>query len=92
MNGENEFRVRAVTRYVVTHFSSNGRDSGGCRQLGEFPNIEQADEVGRALAASVPDATFVTIADRREPVAERYAYTQQEADELMKPPIGTPED
>jgi len=89
MQGENEFRVRAVKRYVVTHFTSDGRGHGNCRQLGEYPNIDQADEVGQALAASVSGATFATIADRREPIAERYAYTPQEADELMALPIGT---
>lgn len=89
MQGENEFRVRAVKRYVVTHFTSDGHGHGKCRQLGEYPNIDQADEVGQALAASVSGATFATIADRREPLAERYSYTSQEADELMALPIGT---
>lgn len=88
MHGENEFRVRAVKRYVVTHFTSDGQGNGSCRQLGEYPNIDQADEVGKALAASVPGATFATVADRREPVAERYAYTPEQSDRLMGEPIG----
>lgn len=89
MQGENEFRVRMVKRYVVTHFTSDGCGNGNCRQLGEYPNIEQADEVGRALAASVPGAVFATVSDRREPVAERYAYTPEQADRLMGDPIDT---
>lgn len=81
--GENEFRVRAVKRFVVTHFSSDGKGTGSCTQFGEFPNIHQADVVGRALAASVPGATFATIEDRRNPLLEVYAYTPEQADALM---------
>lgn len=90
MKGENEFRVRAVKRYVVTHFQSDGNGDGSCRQLGEFPNIEQADEVGKALAASVSGATFATIADRREPIAERFAYTPEQANRLIDDVIDIP--
>jgi hypothetical protein len=63
---ENEFRVRAVKRFVVTHFQSDGKGMASCSQYGEFPNIRQAVEVGRALAASVPGATFATIEDRSD--------------------------
>lgn len=81
---KNEFRVRAVKRYVVTHFSDDVRGSKSCRQFGEFPNIDQANEVAKALAASVPGATFATVAERREPIAEAYAYTSEQSDALMK--------
>lgn len=90
MTGENEFRVRAVKRYVVTHFTSDGKGNGSCRQLGEYPNIDQADEVGKALAASVAGATFATISDRREPIAEVYAYTPAQSDALASATIGIP--
>lgn len=78
---ENEFRVRAVRRFVVTHFQSDGKGAS-CSQYGEFPNIRQAVEVGRALAASVPGATFATIEEQGEPLYEVYAYTPEQADAL----------
>ena len=85
---ENEFRVRAVTRYVVTHFTSTDygcdRLSGSCTQYGEFPNIHQADEVAKALHATTPGSTMVTIEERRVPRISIFAYTRQQADILSK--------
>jgi hypothetical protein len=84
---ENEYRVRAVTRYVVTHYvgedDGNGRLSGRSSQYGEFPNIQQADAVARALHAANPGSTFVTIEDRREPMGIFHAYTSEECERLM---------
>ena len=47
-----EYRVKAVTRYIVTRFESRENDSGGVRSLGEFPTYQQAYDVGYALAKS----------------------------------------
>lgn len=63
---ENEFRVRPVTRYVLTHYHLI-EGKGSIRNVGEFPNVESAEEVGIALQALVPDSTFVTL-EGREPV------------------------
>lgn len=84
MQGENEYRVRPVTRYVVTHFTSDGKGKGACRQFGEFPNQEQADEVAQALASRQPGATFATLERRPEPIAEFYAYTPEQSDALTR--------
>lgn len=45
-----EYRVRPVTRYIVTSFRDEG--DGGCsgRGHGEFDNEQTAYEVGYALA------------------------------------------
>lgn len=82
--GEDEFRVRAVTRYVVTHFTSDGHGNGRCTQFGEFPNIEQADAVAKALHETTPESTFATIEDRREPVCVISAFTHEQSVALMK--------
>jgi hypothetical protein len=48
-----EYRVRPVTRYVVTRFeseiTSNGSACGGCEERGEFSNGDVAYQVGYAL-------------------------------------------
>lgn len=66
---ENEFRVRPVTRYNLTHYESNGR-AAGVRSLGEFDSIDAAEEVGVALHATRPGSTFVTLHAREPKYAE----------------------
>lgn len=49
-----EYKVRPITRYVVTRFETtgpdeNGRGAAGSRCLGEYDNVEVAQEVGYAL-------------------------------------------
>jgi hypothetical protein len=46
-----EYRVRPVTRYIVTRFTANGilHDSSNC---GEFANVKSANKVCAALAAT----------------------------------------
>jgi hypothetical protein len=44
-----EYRVRPVTRYVVTRYEKVDEGSGGVRTLGEYDNQEVAQEVGYAL-------------------------------------------
>lgn len=77
-----EYRVRAVKRYVVTCFTDSV-EATGSTQFGEFPNIEQADAVARALQQSTPGASFATIEERREPVGVFYAYTSEDAERMM---------
>jgi hypothetical protein len=85
---ENEYRVRAVTRYIITHFydqpMGDGLNKCGSEQFGEFPNIEQADAVGRALQAANPGSTFATIEDRREPRGVFYAHSDEGCERLMR--------
>lgn len=57
---ENEFRVRPVTRYNVTHYLSDG-SSGSCASLGEFTSLEAAERVARAMHAGAPGSTFATL-------------------------------
>jgi hypothetical protein len=80
---ENEYRVRAVTRYVVTHFTSDGVRNAGSEQFGEFPNKREAETVGRALCAADPGSTFQTIMDAPEPCGIFYATTSEQAHALM---------
>jgi hypothetical protein len=60
-----EYRVRPITRYIVTHFHSendgNGSNSGGCQECGEFSNEAQANRMGAALSMFDPGSTFVGI-------------------------------
>lgn len=63
MTATNEFRVRPVTRFNLTHFQSEGVASS-VRSLGEFDTIEKAEEVGQALNCLVPGSTFQTLDGR----------------------------
>lgn len=73
----NEFRVRAVERFQLTHFQAPSQVDGGrpgvmrtqgqVRTIGEFPNVESAEEVGVLMQAQVPGSTLTTI-DGRTPV------------------------
>lgn len=45
-----EYRVRPVTRYVVTRFQQDENGGGGVATKGEFDNEELAYAVGYALA------------------------------------------
>ena len=60
-----EYRVKAVTRYIVTRFESRENDSGGVRSLGEFPTYQQAYEVGYALAKSEHEQHGWPVGDMR---------------------------
>lgn len=45
-----EYRVRPVTRFVVTRYEESAAgDVGGSRVLGEYDNRDVAQEVGYAL-------------------------------------------
>lgn len=63
MTATNEFRVRPVTRFNLTHFQADANGSG-VRSLGEFDTVERAEEVGMALNCLVPGSTFQTLDGR----------------------------
>lgn len=45
-----EYRVRPVTRYIITRYEEAENATAGSRQLGEFGNEECAYDVAHALA------------------------------------------
>ncbi len=55
-----QYRVRPITRYVVTRFEShddgNGRESGGSSERGQYDNAQIAFEVASALCKAEHDA------------------------------------
>lgn len=63
----NEFRVRPVTRFILTHHHDPAQPGKTpyTRTVGEFPNVECAEEVGVALQALVPGSTLETIPGRQ---------------------------
>ena len=71
-----EYRVRPVTRYVVTRYESLG-NAGSCQTLGEYPNEYVAQEVGYALCKAeherrgwAPGDTRITYPDMKPTLAE----------------------
>lgn len=60
----NEFRVRPVTRFNLTHCCTNGPGTGSVRSLGEFDTVEQAEEVGMAMNCLVPGSMLTTLEGR----------------------------
>ena len=59
-----EYRVRPVTRYVVTrwHQADNGH-TGGCESRGEFDNAETAYAVAYALCKHEHDSAGTPLGD-----------------------------
>lgn len=63
----NEYGVRKVTRYVVTHFTSqhkvgtNENSEQASSVIGEFDNLKQAEIVAEALSKSDEGSTFYTV-------------------------------
>lgn len=61
-----EYRVRPVTRYIVTRFYSNDADrSAGCETKGEFDSPTVAYEVGYALAKDEHQRLGYPLGDER---------------------------
>ena len=67
-----EYRVRPVTRYIVTrHYSDSSPwgESGGCEERGEFDNLSIAETVAKALGRQEAEtdgigiSVHVTLAD-----------------------------
>lgn len=63
-----EFKVKPITRYIITRYTANDEDFGGkvagCESVGFFENERDADEVMDALAHKDrelnPDYTVTT--------------------------------
>lgn len=60
----NEFRVRPVTRFNLTHYCTDGPGTGSVRSMGEFDTVEQAEEIGMALNCLVPGSVLTTLEGR----------------------------
>lgn len=54
-----EYRVRPVTRYIITRYESSER-VGSVGTVGEFPNVSTANRICEALAATESGATAFT--------------------------------
>jgi hypothetical protein len=59
-----EYKVRPITRYVVTRFWRSPEGSGG-EQKGEYDNADMAYEVGYALAKAEHDQLGWPLTDER---------------------------
>lgn len=59
-----EYRVRPVTRYIVTRFHSDAQ-SGGCETKGEFDSADAAYQVGYALAKDEHQRLGYPVGDER---------------------------
>ena len=70
-----EYRVRPVTRYVVTryHESDSGR-TGGVETKGEYDNEQVAYDVGYALAAHEHQQLGYPVGDERVKYPEAPAF------------------
>ena len=64
MNEKIEYRVRPVTRYIVTRFEQ-GNFAGVVREIGEFDNHDTAYAVGYGLAKNEHDRLGWPIDDMR---------------------------
>lgn len=62
----NEFRVRPVTRYIVTHHISDGYDGGSTCKIGEFEWKEGATRVAKALSEVTPDSSYSFVGRNNE--------------------------
>jgi hypothetical protein len=67
---EVEYRVRPVTRYVVTRFHKDEK-LAGVETRGEFDNANVAFEVGYALARQEHDILGYPVGDERIKYPER---------------------
>jgi hypothetical protein len=71
-----EYRVRPVTRWIVTRWESqsndNGNASGGCAPCGEFANEDAAYKAGEALAFKEREDLGWPPGDERMQFPDRY--------------------
>jgi len=85
-----EYRVRPVTRYIVTRYEE-GANRHGAEERGEFSNFDMAYAVGYALAAQERERLGYPLGDERirypdpEPDAklDRARFYRKMADELQ---------
>lgn len=70
-----EFRVRPVTRWIVTRYEeSESGNSGAVSERGEYGGAEVAYEVGYALAKAEHDALGYPPGDERIQYPQRVIY------------------
>lgn len=59
-----EYRVRPVTRYIITRYhnetSPTGGSTGGVETLGEFDNQVKAELIAQALTGMESGAKYIT--------------------------------
>lgn len=59
-----EYRVRPVTRYIITRFHSETTPAGfgrvGSEMLGEFDNQVKAERIAQALTGMESGAKYIT--------------------------------
>jgi hypothetical protein len=65
-----EYRVREITRYIVTRYETSGPDdegkgSGSVTTVGEYANADMAYEVGYAVCKAEHDRLGFPIDDAR---------------------------
>ena len=60
-----EYRVRPVTRYIITKYEEWSDRTPGVQTLGEYDNAEVAFEVGYALCKAEHDRLGWPVADER---------------------------
>jgi hypothetical protein len=64
--GKLEYRVRPITRYVVTRYEETvGGRTGGSSQCGEYDNADIAHEVAYALCKQEHDRLGFPLGDER---------------------------
>lgn len=79
-----EYKVRGVTRYIVTRFETedlgNGNASAASTTKGEFDRADTAYEVGYALCKAEHDAAGTCLGDENFRYPEHPGYTIAEID------------
>jgi len=61
-----EFRVRKVSRFVITRYEESletSKYSGSIRTIGTFENLKDANDVAEALHKSEPESTLMQLDD-----------------------------
>ena len=71
MDIELEYRVRPVTRYIVTAYRSDPSGSGSVSQCGEYDNETIAYEVAYAMCKQAHEMLGWPIGDERVKYPER---------------------
>jgi hypothetical protein len=60
-----EYKIRPVTRYVVTRYNEDDNGMASCTGKGEYDNADVAYEVGYALAKEEHERLGYPIGDMR---------------------------
>lgn len=89
-----EYRVRPVTRYIVTRYHDLDDGRSGVETKGEFDNAETAHEVGYALCKDEHERLgyptgderikYPQAIDAREPLGVFKTYTPEDTARMMR--------